>query len=105
MGRFRDRTRPQRHAGVGNYSPADNAALDAQDLDLGSTSPVLLGTGVLAQGGKDAIIRLLGAGAISGAAPHTGGELQYRVHAFAQHAVHSPGGLAGPGGDLDVRRR
>src|SRR5215471_17231031 len=45
---------------LGNYSPTDNAALEASDLDLGSTSPVLLGPGMLAQGGKDALIRLLG---------------------------------------------
>jgi outer membrane protein assembly factor BamB len=61
---------------LGNYSPADNATLDDQDLDLGSTSPVLLAAGTLAQGGKDALIRLLGIGAIAGANPHTGGELQ-----------------------------
>ena len=61
---------------LGNYSPADNAALAAGDLDLGSTSPVLLGPDRLAQGGKDALIRLLGIGAITGADPHTGGELQ-----------------------------
>jgi outer membrane protein assembly factor BamB len=61
---------------LGNYSPADNAALEASDLDLGSTSPVLLGPDTLAQGGKDALIRLLGMSSIAGANPHTGGELQ-----------------------------
>jgi outer membrane protein assembly factor BamB len=61
---------------LGNYSPADNATLDVSDLDLGSTSPVLLEAEVLAQGGKDALIRLLGIGAIAGADPHVGDELQ-----------------------------
>lgn len=61
---------------LANYSPADNATLDGRDLDLGSTSPVLLGADVLAQGGKDALIRLLGIGAMAGADPHTGNELQ-----------------------------
>lgn len=61
---------------LGNYTPADNASLDARDLDLGSTSPVLLGPGTIAQGGKDAIIRLLSRSAIAGTSPHTGGELQ-----------------------------
>ena len=61
---------------LGNYSPDDNAALEARDLDLGSTSPVLIGPGTLAQGGKDALIRLLGFDSIAGANPHTGGELQ-----------------------------
>ena len=37
---------------LGNYTPADNAQLNERDLDLGSTSPVLLGGDVLAQGGK-----------------------------------------------------
>ena len=61
---------------IGNYSPANNAVLDAQDLDLGSTSPVLLGGKALAQGGKDAVIRMLSLAAITGAEPHTGNELE-----------------------------
>ena len=61
---------------LANYTPADNATLEASDLDVGSTSPVLLAPGVLAQGGKDALIRLLGTGSIAGTDPHTGGELQ-----------------------------
>jgi hypothetical protein len=67
---------------LANYSPADNAMLDGGDLDLGSTSPVLLGSEVLAQGGKDNLIRLLaisgnaGIAGIAGADPHTGNELQ-----------------------------
>jgi hypothetical protein len=61
---------------LGNYSPANNAVLNGGDLDLGSTSPVLLGAGALVQGGKDAMIRLLGIGAMAGAAPHMGNELQ-----------------------------
>jgi len=61
---------------LGNYTPADNASLESTDTDLGSTSPVLLGPDTLAQGGKDALIRLLGIRAIAGANPHVGGELQ-----------------------------
>ena len=61
---------------LGNYTPADNAALNSADLDLGSTSPVFIAPGVLAQGGKDGLIRLISVSAISGAAPHSGGELQ-----------------------------
>jgi outer membrane protein assembly factor BamB len=51
---------------LGNYAPTNAAMLDADDLDLGSTSPVMLPrqsgslTPLLAvQGGKDAILRLL----------------------------------------------
>jgi outer membrane protein assembly factor BamB len=61
---------------LANYTPTDNAMLNQSDLDLGSTSPVLIGGGTLAQGGKDAVIRLLSAEAIAGTVPHTGNEIQ-----------------------------
>jgi len=61
---------------LGNYTPANNAELNESDLDLGSTSPVLLGGGLLAQGGKDGHIRLIGRRAIGGTAPHRDHELQ-----------------------------
>lgn len=61
---------------VGNYSPADNAKLNDEDLDLGSTSPVLLGDGLLAQGGKDGLIRVLSLQQIAGIAAHQDHELQ-----------------------------
>jgi outer membrane protein assembly factor BamB len=61
---------------VGNYTPANTAELNASDGDLGSTSPVLLPRGYLAQGGKDGKIRLLSAKRMRGTAPHRGGEIQ-----------------------------
>ncbi len=61
---------------LANYAPANNATLDARDLDVGSTSPVLLGPDTVAQGGKDALIRLLSIRAIAGTGPRTGNELQ-----------------------------
>ncbi len=61
---------------LANYTPADNSALEGENLDLGSASPVLLGTNALAQGGKDTLIRLLRITDISGGAPHSGNELQ-----------------------------
>jgi WD40 repeat protein len=61
---------------LGNYTPADTAELNESDLDLGSSSPVLLSPQLLAQGGKDGKIRLLDRQAISGAAPHKDHELQ-----------------------------
>jgi outer membrane protein assembly factor BamB len=61
---------------LANYTPSDNSNLENADLDLGSTSPVLLGAGILAQGGKDALIRLLSISGMAGSTPHTGGELQ-----------------------------
>jgi outer membrane protein assembly factor BamB len=61
---------------VGNYTPTNTATLDASDTDLGSTSPVLLGGGLIAQGGKDGQIRLLTWGTMGGTTPHIGGESQ-----------------------------
>ena len=61
---------------LGNFTPANNAGLNDRDLDIGSTSPVLLGGGMLAQGGKDRLIRLLSTQGLAGAMPHEGHELQ-----------------------------
>jgi len=61
---------------VGNYTPANNAEINRRDLDLGATSPVLMGDGVVAQGGKDALIRLVSIKDMAGTAPHAGHELQ-----------------------------
>ena len=61
---------------IGNYTPSDTAQLNAADLDLGSTSPVLLTSSLVAQGGKDGKIRLLSMARLRGKAPHKGGELQ-----------------------------
>jgi hypothetical protein len=61
---------------IGNYTPANNAELNERDLDVGSTSPVMLGGDMMAQGGKDGQIRLLSIKAMAGTASHMGGELQ-----------------------------
>src|SRR6185437_15707070 len=61
---------------LGNYAPANADELNDKDLDLGSTSPVLLGGDLVAQGGKDGKIRLLSRKAIAGLTPHQGHELQ-----------------------------
>ena len=61
---------------LANYTPTNTAGLAGADLDVGSTSPVLLGGGYLAQGGKDGTIKLLAPSAIAGATPHVGGEAQ-----------------------------
>lgn len=77
---------------LGNYTPADNEELDARDLDLGSSSPVLLSGDLIAQGGKDGKIRLLSRKLIAGTAPHKDHELQTLAtpsgtDLFAQPAV------------------
>ena len=61
---------------LANYTPADNTHLENRDLDLGSTSPVLLAPGTLAQGGKDRLIRLVSLGEIAGTTAHADHELQ-----------------------------
>ncbi len=58
---------------LGNFTPQDTDALDRSDTDLGSTSPALLGTGLVAQGGKDALIRVLAWQRMRGSTPHRGG--------------------------------
>jgi len=61
---------------LGNWTTTNNEELNKKDQDVGSTSPVLLGDGYIAQGGKDGTIRLLNMNVIKGTAPHQGGELQ-----------------------------
>ncbi|HEX4347371.1 MAG TPA: PQQ-binding-like beta-propeller repeat protein [Vicinamibacterales bacterium] len=61
---------------LGNWTTTNNEELQRRDLDIGSTSPVLLGDGYIAQGGKDGTIRLLTLDVLKGTAPHRGGELQ-----------------------------
>ncbi len=61
---------------IGNYTPTDTQQLNDNDLDLGSTSPVYLTSKLIAQGGKDAKIRLLSLARLHGTAPHKGRELQ-----------------------------
>jgi outer membrane protein assembly factor BamB len=77
---------------LGNYTPVNTAELNESDLDLGSTSPVLLGDSLLAQGGKDGRIRLLSRQQIAGSTPHQGHEQQIvatpsGTDLFAQPAV------------------
>ncbi len=82
---------------LGNYTPTNTEELNEDDLDLGSTSPVLLTQDLIAQGGKDGKIRLLSRQSIRGNAPHKGHELQMvstpsGTRLFAQPAVWRPPG-------------
>jgi hypothetical protein len=61
---------------LGNFTPVNNAKLNARDIDVGSTSPVLLDGGLLVQGGKDGVLRLLSLQGLAGAVPHEDHELQ-----------------------------
>ncbi|HET8894502.1 MAG TPA: PQQ-binding-like beta-propeller repeat protein [Gaiellaceae bacterium] len=60
----------------GNYTPTNTDQLNASDTDIGSTSPVVLDSGHIAEGGKDGKIRVLGAPQMAGTVGHKGGELQ-----------------------------
>ena len=96
-----------------NWTPANQAQLNAQDGDLGSTSPAVLpefhGFRLAVQGGKDGVLRLLnlnrldgttaGAGAAAGrrAAAHPDARLRARVH--------GAGGVEARRADLRVPRR
>jgi PQQ-like domain len=78
---------------VRNWTPANQAQLDANDLDLGSTAPALLppvhGLRLAVQGGKEGILYLLDLnrldGTPDGASARVGGELQ---------RISAPGGGA-----------
>jgi hypothetical protein len=64
-----------------NWTPTDHAALDHDDLDLGSTAPALIkGTSLAAQGGKSGKLALFDLSRLNGttgrAGPKTGGQLQ-----------------------------
>lgn len=61
---------------MGNWTTTNNAELNSKDLDMGSTTPVLLGDGYYAQGGKDGTIRVVSFDAIKGTDPHQGNEVQ-----------------------------
>jgi outer membrane protein assembly factor BamB len=67
-----------------NFTPTGQASLNANDTDLGSTSPALLpdpgGPPLAVQGGKDGRLKLLNLSRLDGttgpAGPRTGGQLQ-----------------------------
>ena len=74
---------PQARRPLHTYTPTNQAQLNAEDRDLGSTAPALLSSQgpLIAQGGKDGVIRLvdMGTQGVGG----LGGELQ---------TLPSPGG-------------
>jgi outer membrane protein assembly factor BamB len=58
-----------------NWTPRNQAQLEASDTDLGSTEPALLPGGLIAQGGKAGVLSLIDLGAL-GRPGRLGGELQ-----------------------------
>ena len=89
---------------LGNYTTTNNAELNDRDLDIGSTSPVLLGGDFLAQGGKDGLIRLLSIKAIAGTEAHQGHELQTVSTPSGIRLLTAACGVARSRRDVDVRR-
>lgn len=65
---------------LSHWTPTEQARYEAQDIDVGSTSPAHLGQGLVLQGGKDAKLHLLslrGMYGVTGAeGKRLGGELQ-----------------------------
>jgi hypothetical protein len=61
---------------VANYTPSNTETLNSTDADIGSTSPVILDSTHVLQGGKDGMLRVLDLGSLGGPAPHRGGEVQ-----------------------------
>jgi len=59
-----------------HWTPSNQAELNDDDLDLGSTAPALLAGGYAVQGGKDGKLRLLRLASLPGANARLGGELQ-----------------------------
>ena len=62
-----------------NWTPTDAARLETGDVDLGSTAPALVSSGLVVQSGKDAKLRLLRLARLNGTAragARRGGELQ-----------------------------
>jgi hypothetical protein len=92
---------------VQSYTPANQAALNAGDVDLGSTSPVLIPAdrathtpALVVQGGKDGLLRLLDRRRLNGRdrrLGRLGGELGHvtdpgQVSLFTAPAVYRHGG-------------
>ncbi|MGH9488730.1 MAG: PQQ-binding-like beta-propeller repeat protein [Terriglobales bacterium] len=61
---------------AGNWAPENTEELNQDDLDVGSSAPVWLGGGLIAQGGKAGKIHLLRISALAGTAPHKGNAVQ-----------------------------
>ncbi len=63
-----------------SYTPRDQAELNSQDLDLGSSAPALLGEDRVLVAGKDGVMRVLDLARLDGSAPggkaRLGGEVQ-----------------------------
>jgi outer membrane protein assembly factor BamB len=66
-----------------NWTPRDQARLNAGDVDIGSTAPALISSRLAVQGGKDGKLRLLRLPTLGGRLGRTGGELQ---------TISAPGG-------------
>ena len=64
---------------IQSYTPTDQAHLDSDDLDLGSSAPVILTPHIVLQAGKEGVLRLLDLDELNGkvhaAGPYLGGEI------------------------------
>ena len=97
---------PDGRALLHNWTPANQAQLNANDGDLGSTAPAVLprfgGFRLAVQGGKDGVLRLLEprparTGRRGGAGPRLGGELQRIPTPGVRTRVHGAGRVVARG--------
>jgi outer membrane protein assembly factor BamB len=77
-----------------HWTPTEQARYEAQDIDVGSTSPAYLGGGLVLQGGKDGKLHLLAlnrlAGVTGAAGKRLGGDLQVLPTPGAQQMFTAP---------------
>jgi outer membrane protein assembly factor BamB len=93
-----------------NYTPVNQAYLNTNDVDLGSTSPALLdnrhGPPLAVMAGKDGLIKLLNLDRLDGtpgpAGPRTGGQLQEIPAPGTQNVFSQPAVWKSSSGQINV---
>ncbi len=93
-----------------NYTPVNQAYLNNNDVDLGSTSPALLGNTsgppLAVMAGKDGLVKLLDLDKLDGTAgpagPRTGGQLQELPAPGSTQVFATPAVWSGPAGRINV---
>jgi hypothetical protein len=73
-----------------NWTPRDQARLNASDTDLGSTAPALLPGGLIVQGGKAGVLSLIDLNALGGPSGRLGGELQHIATPGSNEVLTAP---------------
>jgi outer membrane protein assembly factor BamB len=90
-----------------HYTPPNQQQLNESDLDLGSSSPMPIGGGSVVQGGKDATLRVLGAGGLKlrQTLPSPGGQAVFTAPAVWRHGKATTVFVATGGGTTAYAQR